>query len=237
MGEQDNPADSISYIVPYSDSPVGGYAVGSLQDYLGLPTVGQVGGANTVRHAVFWSRAYNLIWNEWFRDQNLQDSVVVDLDDGPDAIADYVLSKRGKRHDYFTSALPWPQKGDAINMPLGDFAPVVGIAKISTTWVDGAKSGYDYNGAVSYSTSAYINNGTVNNDFVVEKQAGNNYPNIVADLSNATAATINSMREAFQLQRLLERDARGGTRYAEHLRSHWGVISPDQRLQRPEFLS
>lgn len=113
MGQQDNPGDSISYVVPQQVSPVGGYAVGSLQDYMGLPTVGQVGGSNTVSHCAFWPRAYNLIWNEWFRDENLQNAVVVDKGDGPDASpsANYVLLRRGKRHDYFTSCLPWPQKG------------------------------------------------------------------------------------------------------------------------------
>lgn len=110
MGEQENPGDSTDFITPKTTSPVGGYAPLSLQDYLGLPTAGQVGGAQTVTHNVFWLRAYNLIWNQWFRDQNLQDSAVVDKDDGPDDPADYVLRKRGKRYDYFTGCLPWPQK-------------------------------------------------------------------------------------------------------------------------------
>lgn len=112
MGQQANPADSISYVVPQQVCPAGGYAVNSLQDDFGLPTVGQVGGGNTVSHNALPMRAYNLIWNEWFRDENLQNSVTVDTGDGPDSVANYVLLRRGKRHDYFTSCLPWPQKGD-----------------------------------------------------------------------------------------------------------------------------
>ena len=132
MGQQDNPGDSISYLVPQQVSPVGGYAVGSLQDYMGLPTVGQVGAGNTVSHCAFFTRAYNLIWNEWFRDENLQNSAVVDKGDGPDASpsTNYTLLRRGKRHDYFTSSLPWPQKGGtSVSLPLGTSAPVFGTGK------------------------------------------------------------------------------------------------------------
>jgi len=219
MGQQDNPSDSISYSIPQQVSPAGGYAIGSLQDYFGLPTVGQVGAGLTVSHSALPTRAYNLIYNQWFRDQNLQNSVTVNTGDGPDASAstNYTLLRRGKRHDYFTSALPWPQKGGtAVTLPLGTSAPLKTVYSLTAT---GALINNDGPG-----TQMYLNGTTV--------ATGGLY----ADLSAATAATINQLRQSFQIQKLLERDARGGTRYTEIIRSHFGVASPDARLQRPEYL-
>ena len=233
MGEQDNPADSISYTIPQQVSPAGGYAIGSLQDYLGLPTVGQVGALNTVSHSALPARAYNLIYNQWFRDENLQNSRVVDKGDGPDTTpsTNYAILRRGKRHDYFTGSLPWPQKGGtAVTLPLGTSAPIK-YDTFSGTDYDGKFVAVANNsgptGVFRYGNTAGVNTGDV---------ATGSQNNMYADLSAATAATINQLRQSFQIQKLLERDARGGTRYTEILRSHFGVTSPDARLQRPEYL-
>ena len=232
MGQQANPADSISYVVPQQVSPAGGYTVGSLQDYMGLPTVGQVAGSNTVTHSALYTRGYNLIWNEWFRDQNLQSSVVVDTGDGPDTVSNYTLLRRGKRHDYFTSALPWTQKGNPVTLPLGSSAPI----KSDNTNPNISLAGGSLvnQGLFSISGQSTLNHfGTV---AVTDGIVWGNNTGLYADLSSATSATINQLRQSFQIQRLLERDARGGTRYTEIIRAHFGVVSPDARLQRPEYL-
>nr|DAW09800.1 MAG TPA: Capsid protein [Microviridae sp.] len=231
MGEQTNPADSIAFVIPQQVSPAGGFVVGTLYDYFGLPTVGQVLGGNTISVNALPARAYNLIWNEWFRDENLQNSLVVDKGDGPDTLTNYVLQRRGKRADYFTSALPWPQKGGtAISIPLGTSAPVI-TNGLNFTWSGGNQSNQVVNAAVTTGTLSV----PVAPSSTSPQRFGNQ-SGLIADLSTATAATINQLRQSFQIQKLLERDARGGTRYTEIIKSHFGVTSPDARLNRPEFL-
>ena len=125
MGEQNNPSDGTSYVVPKVQSPASGWPIGSIGDYFGLPTVGMVNAGQSVSTNVLPLRAYNLIWNQWFRDENLQNSASSLFGDGPDSAVQYNLLRRGKRHDYFTSALPWPQKGGtSVTIPLGSSAPV-----------------------------------------------------------------------------------------------------------------
>jgi len=223
-GAQDNPGDSTSYLVPQLTLGSGVSITGdSLYDYMGLPT-----GVNGIAFNNLHGRAYNLCYNEWFRDENLQDSVTVDKGDGPDNISDYTLLKRGKRHDYFTSCLPWPQKGEAVNLPLGTQAPIVHDALIASSLDNRRTNILDSSGATAGlrvdSAEVHIGSSTGSGRMMY------------ADLADATAATINQLREAFQIQRLYERDARGGTRYTEILQSHFGVTSPDARLQRPEYL-
>lgn len=260
-GEQENPGDSTDYLVPQVVAPSSGFATGSMFDYFGLPT--QVG--NISVNALF-ARAYNLIYNEWFRDENLQDSLPLDKGDGPDPISNYNLVRRGKRHDYFTSCLPYPQKGPGVELPLGGIAPVV-LSGESTPIVvpqvsvpsSGAYASIPVTTAAKHPTAYVLGSDNVlnGNNVYLNVHGGDNAPttavrwatyedggvgltynngSLVADLSSATAATINSLRQAFQLQKFYEKDARGGTRYTEILRSHFGVVSPDARLQRPEYL-
>ena len=237
-GEQVDPGDSTDFAIPTVDNTAPGFSEGTLFDHFGVPIGINIDRGSVPGISALPSRAYNLIYNEWFRDENLIDSVSVPTGDGPDDyISDYnsgALLNRGKRHDYFTSCLPFPQKGDAVELPLGAKAyvaqdgtgtnPIVGIERPDV-------------GTSVYGLDVDATSGSTTEPVRTESTGGlSDTVRLYADLSSATAATINELREAFQIQKLLERDARGGTRYTEIVRAHFGVTSPDARLQRPEYL-
>lgn len=255
-GQQDYPGASTDYLVPQTTAPADkGFDVGSLEDYFGLPT-----GIKGIKANELAARAYALIWNEWFRDENLQNPInlstyaEISTADGLDDVGmgdrgfvgQHKLLRRGKRHDYFTSALPWPQKGPGVEIGLAGNAPISGSLPDSfgvynvKTALGSDHSGSNYetkflNGIVASSPSNSTSMRPL--DYPTFTKVGGNITFTgTADLSLTSAATINSLRQAFQIQKLYERDARGGTRYTEILRSHFGVISPDSRLQRPEYL-
>lgn len=282
-GEQKNPGDSTDFLIP-SLSGVNNFTNGSIFDYMGLPTGVALDPTNTPINALPF-RAYNLIYNEWFRDENLIDSIPVITGDGPDPISNYSLRKRGKRHDYFTSALPWPQKGPSVDVGLTGNAPVVGFGD-GQTWNFMSNNSYSGTQAVlgnpvdildnvglevftnreQFSTSTMIpimqetnqsgrwanignqdqSSGTDIQPIRAIRGDGFYLPNGIlanssgvtpyADLSGVSAITINDLRQAFQIQKFYEKWARGGSRYTETLRVMFNVISPDARLQRPEYL-
>jgi hypothetical protein len=260
--EQEDPDDNTDYVIPTvtaTGNSENGY-VGSLWDYFGLPvnTTGNLSGISALPF-----RAVYLIWNEWFRDENLQKSVKIQKGDanevldfsrasdqpswvfssGTTIVKGFACPPRGKRHDYFTSSLPWTQKGPGVEIPLGTSAPIHGLSVssvpnlvTSTGSVSAYKNSYFPEGSSNYGLVTNANNAgktAISNNVTA---TSGKVSDIYADLTTATAYTINSLRTAFQMQKFYERLARGGSRYTEVLRSFFGVVSPDARLQRPEFL-
>ncbi len=250
MGERPDPADHNDYTIPQMTAPATvGHLIGSLSDYLGLPT-----DVPDYTHSTLFHRCYNLIFREWYRDENLTDPPVVDLDDGPDTVTDYVVLRRAKRKDYFTGALLTSQKGATVDLPLGSSAPLGGHAKVEpytsaqqqfptfdvNTKTDlpltyeHASTSVEYAGDSGADGFDLVWNTPALRATMVSAAPGSQVP--FADLANATAATINDMRVAITTQHLLERDARGGTRYREMVLAHFGVQTDDIRLLRPELL-
>lgn len=251
--EQEDPDDTMEYVIPTitATGNTDNAYVGSLWDYFGLPVNTP---ANLTGISALPFRGVYLIWNEWFRDENLQKTVKIQKGDanevlnssraseqpswvfapGTNIALGIICPPRGKRHDYFTSALPWTQRGPGVEVPLTGNAPVISNnTSDPSLWI--SRDPTMKATATNFLHSAGLGGGY--SDVTVD---GDNYgrlfPALMADLSQVSSATINSLRTAFQMQKFYERLARGGSRYTEVLRSFFGVVSPDARLQRPEFL-
>ena len=280
--EQEDPDDSTDYVIPTITATANSNNnyVGSLWDYFGLP-VNTTNNLSCVSALPF--RAVYLIWNEWFRDENLQKSVKIQKGDaneildssrasdqpswvfssGTTIVSGHACPPRGKRHDYFTSALPWTQKGPGVSIGLAGTASIVNkgslpdyllsssapqLAAVSAYGGEASSSGGK---RIAHGDNTITFNKHADNYSVVGGFAGNGPSNVTmtatpghsllgsesyVDLNSSSIFTINSLRTAFQMQKFYERLARGGSRYTEVLRSFFGVVSPDARLQRPEFL-
>lgn len=264
-GEQENPEDSTDYLVPTVS--LSGDMTNKIPDYMGIAC--SSGSFNNISVNCLPFRAYWLIWNEWFRDENLQKSVKISKGETntvlepmgqstanpnyglPSGVSNwYDPAPRGKRYDYFCGALPWPQKGEAVDLPLGTTANVLADGPMQFDFSPATRdiaAGTLYARKINSSSSQFYNNTSIlpRSSYTL---SSSDFPNDIlpspalyksglsVDLSSATSITINSLRQAFQLQRYYEKDARGGTRYNEKLQAHFGVTNPDARLQRSEFL-
>lgn len=206
-----------------------GVAVGSLGDYLGVPV-----GVNNLTVSALPFRAYSLVFNEYYRDQDLVTELVIDKTSGPDTTTNTSLQQRAWEKDYFTSARPWEQKGPSITIPIGTDAPVLGLAAPTSAVYTGAATGSkDASGANPPSGNNWTLTSTTN--LFYQGDNTTKIPNLRADLTNASAVTVNALREALGLQRYEEARARFGSRYTEYLR-YYGIRASDARLQRPEYL-
>lgn len=239
MGQQANPTDSIAFVTPKIAMTVGGFAVGSLMDFMGLPTVGGADAAGTGSFCNYHLRAYNRIWNEYFRSQNVQNSIdMLTANPAAETAASFVIRRVAKLPDYFTRALPWPQKFTSPALFPSALAPVKGIGvdtnnktasgtDVNVIETGGGAAFYDFQQQITNATNWYIKSTAATPDA---------QPAIFADLAAATGITINAFRQSMLVQYFLEKSARGGTRYTEVLLEQFGVRSPDSRMQRPEFI-
>jgi len=246
MGEKATPTTTTQYLAPIVAVAQNDMTVGSLYDFMGL-TLNTVTGTDDIDVVSLPFRGYNLIWNEFFRDQDLQTPLDVDTDDGPDDVGDFLVRARGKRHDYFTTCRPWPQKPMNMGSVIGwdpavpgqgwstvqqssagfwsqGAAPVTGLGYLAGTATAAGPVTAKFPGTRDVSVGPYF----LDDGLRVQASGRDGYPDV--------KVLINDLRTASLIQLMLERDARGGTRYTELLRAHFGVLSPDARLQRPEYL-
>jgi len=229
QGERDDPSDSIDFTIPRVSAGGTGFGEESLFDYMGLPN----DVASLAVNALI-PRSYQLIWNEYYRAQNVVDSLAVAKGNGPDTVTDYELLYRTKRADYFTRMNPAPQKGDAVSVSLGGQAPVLGIGTDSGFTGFTNKTVYETGGS---GATTFAEASAAQTNWWIEEDINNSgYPGVYADLTDGSLITVDALREAVMLQQILELDMRAGSRYPEIIQAHWGIDVGDATMQRPELI-